>query len=254
MALAEVKADGRIILPIGYGTDYKGDRSCHTYGMPVTDYKIELPYGEPRINPAYGETYFDTVQTSEKLVAYEQSRISYISVKKTTLEKEIEPLVTQYKKEQAAKKAEIEAKEASIKAEREAKAASEKAIREALEAEKLAWILEHGSNYLKDAASLDYDCQRLYAIERSSLEYPDFTLDFDDKADWSSRSCPSAKAIAIVKSLVAFGIDAQVVWLTSPVDGEESDEFDDEESGFDAREAIVIRDYLGKYDLVKIVG
>ena len=53
---------------------------------------------------------------------------------------------------------------------------------------------------------------------------------------------------------MASGVDAQVIWLTSPVDGEESDEFDDEESGLEACEAIVIRDYLGKYDLVKIVG
>jgi hypothetical protein len=146
-----------------------------------------------------------------------------------------------WKKEQAKKMAQKVAEE-KARAEREAQ---EKAEREVRETEKLAWITAHGSDYLKDAVNLGYNCQRKYVTERAALEFPDFRVDFDDNASWNDRACPSPEALAEVKALVAAGHDAQVVWLT--YDGDDREDWEE----FEPCEVVVIRDYLGRYDLVK---
>lgn len=114
--------------------------------------------------------------------------------------------------------------------------------------EKNAWIAEFGSDYLRRATALDYNCQRQYVTERAAHEHPDYSVDFDDNAEWNDRACPSMDALGEVESLVAAGVDAEVVWLTSPVYGFESYE---DEANWEPREAIVIRNYLGKYYLAK---
>ncbi len=115
-------------------------------------------------------------------------------------------------------------------------------------AEKTAWIAEHGSDYLKRATKLGYNCQRQYVTERAELELPDYSVDFDDNADWNDRACPSMDALEEVEKLIAAGLNAEVVWLTSPTHRSESYE---DEANWENCEAIVIRDYIGKYDLVK---
>ncbi len=133
--------------------------------------------------------------------------------------------------------------------EREAKMAehkrqeTEKRIR--LEKEKQIWITEHGSDYLKRATKLNYNCQRKYITERVALEYPDYQIDFDERAEWKDRSCPSLAALDEVEELIEAKVKAKVVWLTRQI---ENDDYP-----WDPCEAVVIQEYLSKYNLVKII-
>lgn len=132
--------------------------------------------------------------------------------------------------------------EARADEEKRARAAAEKA---AAEAEKQTWVEEHGSEHLRKALCAGYDCQRLYVTERAAKEFPGFTVDFGDDARWDNRSCPSEEALAI-----SLGVPtSRVVWLTAPARKLRGMEAEDWES----REAVVVEDWLGKYDLVREV-
>ena len=123
------------------------------------------------------------------------------------------------------------AEQAQAKAQRETKAQRE--------AEKLAWVQAHGSAFLQQAVAAGYDCQRRYVEERAGIEHPGFVVDWEDRAEWRSRSCPSEAALAL-----ALAVRGEVVWLTrAPV--EEPEEY------WEPGEAVVLRGYLGAYDLVK---
>jgi hypothetical protein len=104
------------------------------------------------------------------------------------------------------------------------------------------WIERHGDEQLKLAHANNYKCHRLYVSQRAALEYPGFILDFDDKSTWKERVGPSLTAL---KKLGEYpGTNATIVWLTGMGD-------DDEEiCEFECSEAIAIRQYLGKYDLL----
>lgn len=131
--------------------------------------------------------------------------------------------------------------------EHEAREAAERAERARRAAEKSAWVAEHGSDFIKKAVAAGYDCQRRYVTERAALELPGFTVDFDDRADWRSRSCPSADALDRALALREAGHDATVVWLTTPPSDPTSDGYDVDD---EPREAIVVAAYLGHYTLV----
>lgn len=141
----------------------------------------------------------------------------------------------------------------------EAKKAATEALKAEREADKIAWILAHGSEYLQKAHTAGYDCQRKYVEERAALEFPGFVVDFDDNAHWSSRSCPSEPSLnaALAINEAAGDEIAEVVWLTTEPDGTALGTESDDRGEWDTsplqprREAIVIRNYLGKYDLVK---
>jgi hypothetical protein len=107
-------------------------------------------------------------------------------------------------------------------------------------ADRAAWIGAHGSEFLRKACDAGYDCQRRYVTERAALERPGFTADFDDRADWRDRSCPSEVALDL-----ALAAGGTVVWLTRP--GRELGE----PEYWEPCEAVVIRQYLGSYDLIK---
>jgi len=126
-------------------------------------------------------------------------------------------------------------------------------IQEKREAEKRAWIEAHGSEYLRRACLKGgYDCQRRYIIERAAMEAPGYTVDFDDAAAWRSRSCPSAAALDEEDAARALGLgEPEIVWLTNPP--KDSHDDDDDYFEFSPCEAVAIRGYLGKYDLVKII-
>lgn len=130
--------------------------------------------------------------------------------------------------------------------EREAEAQRKAAEREAKEAEKRAWIEVHGSAFLKKACLVGgYDCQRRYVAERAAVEFPGYTVDFHDKAGWKSRSCPSERALD-----EALRVGGEVVWLTAyPVDDGSPEEY--QEAWEQETEAVVVRGFLGKYDLIK---
>lgn len=123
-------------------------------------------------------------------------------------------------------------------ARRQAEAIADAQAKAQREADKVAWVAAHGSEFLRKACGAGYDCQRKYVAERAATEFPGYVVDWNDKAAWRDRSCPSESALD--EALRTGGL---VVWLT--VSGVE-DDYD-----FEAREAVVVREYLGKYDLIK---
>ena len=124
--------------------------------------------------------------------------------------------------------------------------------------EKWQWISEHGSNHLQQCAERGYDCQRLYVLERAAVEAPGFTVDFNDSSDWKDRSCPTEEAIQAEIEAEALALTAsmpKVVWLTSAPSHDVSDAYGyyDQPEPFEPCEAVVIRRYLDKYDLVQVI-
>ena len=200
--------------------------------------------------------YFDAPQTGEALVVWEAARRAGIGARKAELAAEFERLEAEYTVKKAREHAEREERIAREHAERDAHREAEEKARAEAEVEKATWIAEYGSDFLKRAVALDYDCQRCYVTERAALELPDFQVDFDDQSRWSSRSCPSPEALTEVEALIAKGYDAKVAWLTRGItddDDEDEDEYEEYEPEFEECEAIVIRGFCGKYDLVKVV-
>ena len=135
----------------------------------------------------------------------------------------------------------------------EASDAWKKLKRDLAKWDKAAWIEQHGSQHLKDATAAGYDCQREYVIQRAAKEFPGFEVDFNGKAGWQSRPCPSPTALKLAKK-----VSGDVVWLTEPASSElpqSSYEYYEyyEPEEFEAREAVVVSRYLNRYDLVKIV-
>jgi len=115
------------------------------------------------------------------------------------------------------------------------------------EADKLAWCAAHGSPHLAQAVAAGYDCTRLYATERAAVEYPGYVLDYKNNAEWTSRSCPTAKALT-----EALAVNGEVVWLKEPprsANPDPEDYWDDSETY--PCEAVVISSFLGKYNLIR---
>jgi|GEM_PF-1635905 hypothetical protein len=141
---------------------------------------------------------------------------------------------------------------AEIAREHEKYKQAQQAERDRIEKEKEPWIEAHGSDYLKKACvAHGYDCQRLYVTERAKFELPGYVVDFEDAAKWKSRSCPSEESLAELERVEVPTLgDVEIVWLTGPAQ-ESKQEYDDE--SFEPSEAAVVRNYLGKYDLVKIM-
>lgn len=154
-----------------------------------------------------------------------QARANTINTRLEALQKAVR-LEAQLKKE--AQKLEADERVAAVKAK--------------LEANRLAWITDHGSAYLKKAVlEGGYDCQRKYVFERAVMEHPGFVVDFNNEAEWQSRSCPSEVALDL-----ALEVQGEVVWLQGEIGKDGTWHGDDE-----PREVVVIRGFLGKYDLIK---
>ena len=102
--------------------------------------------------------------------------------------------------------------------------------------EKEKWIEEYGSSYLQRATKLDYNCQRLYVEERVKQEFPNWTLDFDNKLSVRERSLPSEAALDVEERMRKQHpqIDIRIYW---------------KKEGTGGKELVVIRNYLGKYTL-----
>lgn len=131
---------------------------------------------------------------------------------------------------------------AAVNAAKDAHEAAERAERARRDADKAAWIGAHGSDHLKRAFAAGHDSQRRYVTERAAAEHPGYEVDFDDRARWKSRSFPSEAALDEAERS-----GGEVVWLTTRPDAREYDDEDDE------CETVVIRQFLGKYDLIKII-
>lgn len=122
------------------------------------------------------------------------------------------------------------------RAERERK---EKEEFERFHTEKLEWVREHGSDHLKESCEAGYNCKRLYVYERAALEYSEYTVDFDDRADWSPRACPNASALAEAKR-----VGGTVVWLNNPPYEIDEEYYDRYDMPWEETEAVVIEGYL----------
>lgn len=118
----------------------------------------------------------------------------------------------------------------------------------ARDAAKSAWAAAHGSPRLQRALAAGYDCQRLYVQERAALEAPGFFVDFDNEAEWKSRSCPSEAALDICDSAQIPGAQVEVVWLTDLPRNMPGAPF-----VFDGCEAVAVTRYLDRYTLIKLI-
>lgn len=107
------------------------------------------------------------------------------------------------------------------------------------EADKRAWIASHGSDHLKRACAAGHNCDRKYWIERAAQEYPGFTLDYEDHAEWQDRTCPSVRMLDTRDAILAAhpGVKATIVWLTA-----EPWEQKNEWGVFQNTEALVVSD------------
>jgi len=145
---------------------------------------------------------------------------------------------------------------AANRAAAEARNQAEEAMRKLQEQSKAAWVEAHGSDHLKRACARGHDCQRLYVTERAALELPEYTVDFEDNAQWKDRACPTTAALDEAERVErldlrpADEIEVLIVWLTSPARAERL-EYDEDPGEFEECEAVVVRGYLGKYDLVR---
>lgn len=113
-----------------------------------------------------------------------------------------------------------------------------KKTKESEEDKKIKWIQQLGSDYLKRAVNLNYNCQRQYVTERATKEYPDYILDFDNKMIFKDRSFPSEIGLDIEEKLRKENpnINIRIKWReTKTFKGE----------------VVVINEYLGKYTLYK---
>lgn len=132
---------------------------------------------------------------------------------------------------------------------KERKRAEAEAAEAQAEADKLAWCAVHGSPHLAQAVAAGYDCTRLYATERADSEHPGYVLDYRNNAEWKGRSCPTPKALT-----EALAVRGEVVWLTEAPRTENPDPEDywDDSETYPC-EAVVIRGFLGRYDLIRAI-
>jgi primosomal protein N' len=133
-----------------------------------------------------------------------------------------------------------QARRDEIEAEKE-KAEQEK---ESREQERKDWILAHGSQYLKDCLELGAKANKEYVIERAATEFPGYEVDYSDDAHWEEKFSPSSEALSELKKVRGLGAESEIVWLTRPIN---------EDDEFEPCEAVAIRCFLGKYDLIKII-
>jgi hypothetical protein len=130
----------------------------------------------------------------------------------------------------------------------------------AREEQKAGWIVTAGSSRLQRAFAAGFDCQRLYVLERAAAEFSPFTVDFNDAAGWKPCVCPTEDALELLDTwsqyATAHGFNKpNIVWLTAAPSAELPSDSSDEdyEKPFRECEALVVLDYLGKYDLVLCV-
>ena len=117
------------------------------------------------------------------------------------------------------------------------------------------WVGANGSPRLRAAVQRGYKANTTYAMERSFNEMPGFWVDTAGDAEWGERSDPSEEALVLeneIQSHLAeqeIDLETRIVWLTEPPRAldrwlEENDD------AFEAQEAIVVTNYLGRYVLV----
>jgi len=230
--MSTVDSQGNINLQIGCSGDH-----C-SYSIIVDVELKENAFGEYRIEDTKKTVEFDSVQSIEELLKWNKERIENLKERREDFKAQMEELNWQYFMEKTKREEEKKKKDAEEKRLRKEK-------EEKREIEKANWIEQFGSDHLQRAFKLGHNSQRKYVIERCNMELPEFSVDFNDKITWQDRSFPSLEAIEQVEKLIKQGYKAEIVWLTHPDIDLELDE------EWEKCEAILIRNYLGKYDLIK---
>jgi len=106
---------------------------------------------------------------------------------------------------------------------------------------RVRWIREFGSEYLNRAVRRGYDCSRQYMKEYTAWRFPGWTLDFNRTAEYSSRVCPSERALNFLdkfeENFGKDGFEPIIVWLAAkPTSG-----IDEDFSWFEPQEAVMIQ-------------
>ncbi len=124
------------------------------------------------------------------------------------------------------------------------KKAREEAAQEAWDVDKAAWIEARGSDRLKKAHATGYPHNRAYLQERAAMELGEgWIVDMKNAYEWDRKASPSEQALHIEKTLKDKGFKAQTVLVKS--DGEERDD-----DAFEPFEAVVVREFLNRYDVI----
>jgi hypothetical protein len=115
------------------------------------------------------------------------------------------------------------------------------------------WIREHGSEHLKKATAEGFLCKRIYVIERAAAEASDFEVDYFGAAKYEKAYCPTHEALLALDEARTLGLgDPVIVRLSRPGDNSEKPDYPED---FEEKvEAVMIEDFLGEYDLIRIIG
>jgi len=141
-----------------------------------------------------------------------------------------------------------------MKDEEQTKKDAEEEAREAfLNEDTRNWIERNGSEQLRLTYLLGYGYERLYALERAAIDFKDYILDLDDNAQWDKIRSPSLNSLRQEKELSNQGLEVYIVNLEKYPDGSDPYEEYCEYDKPDECEAIVIRHYHGKHDLIKVI-
>lgn len=248
--MADISADGKLtldvritrpeyIIEITY-PDTTGireiDGNCHKKVIEGIRFQNYHPHSDT----------FDEPQTIESILkAYDENEKLFEEMQKAIPEKNAE-FEADYLKRLQTVKAEYEKREAEKVAREAEKAAREK--------EKAEWIRQHGSDYLKDCLELGIKANLEYVVERAAIEFPGYTVDYANNAYWEEKFSPSQDALDELKRVRGLGANAEIVWLTRPAKVRNDDDEFEHEDEFEPCEAVVIRNFLGKYDLVQRIG
>ena len=259
LEFAEVDSKGNAELRIGSYRRLGEPKIVGTYNFRNYMWNVDEFYNEHKpkvtLEAEIQRFEFDKPQTVESLLKFHKEKLAEIArhdeeirQKAQQLEKEILPeKIKLWEKAVADKKKEI--------AKIDAISAAHEAEKKRREQEKAEWIRKYGSDYLKDCLELGVKANLEYVVERAAMEFPDYIVDYAECADWEEKFSPSREALSELKKLRANGVDAEIVWLTKEPKVRKDDDdnyyYDDE---FEPCEAILIRNYLGYYNLFKIIG
>lgn len=132
----------------------------------------------------------------------------------------------------------------------------------AFAADRDAWIEAHGSPRLRLANTRGYAISKTYLEERARVDLPEFWVDTGSRASWKERANPTEAALnletavdehlAEYEGYAAGKTGSLIVWVTRFPDAMEEHVERLGEAGVvvdDQVEAILVRPWLGRYDL-----
>lgn len=221
-------------------------------GQVVVDYKLEKKWSSYwEIEEVRDFKMFSEPQTVEQLIEWEKNRVKNITEKKAALEEQKKVLEKEYEEKEKIKNEQRQREAEELEKKKREEKEKIKQEKERIIKERKAWIEQYGSEKLKLALELGYECEKDYVYERAKKEFPDFTLDYFNNGCWEKTDNPSFEALKEVKELIEKGYNAYVAEIERFPYDEDNDSEDD--NGDIEGEAIVISGYLGKYDLVKLI-